>query len=144
MKLRPVNDVDRMYRCCRWCHHYQEGKCWRKDIAFNEGDSTLLYAADMGEFSEVIEETLDYPNEPASKLYRELNALLGEWKISKKKSEQFKDTFMEVYEEFKQDMRTIIDEAVLRKMNNLMDKVNNEFQGIGIESPEDFCCKYFE
>lgn len=144
MKLRPVSDVDRMYRCCRWCHYYEKGKCWRKDLAFNDSDSSLLYAADMGEFSEVIEEAMDYPNEPASKMYRELDALLNEWKISKKRAEEFKDTFMEVYDMFVQEMRIEVDEAILRKMNNLVDgKEREEFQGIDIENPEDFCCKYF-
>lgn len=144
MKLRRISEVDKMYRCCRWCHHYQEGKCWRKGIAFSDIESALLNAADMGEFSEVIEETMMYPNDPVCKVLQELKDLLKEWKVSSKRIEKFQEVFVETYEMYVQDMRTEIDEAILKKMNNIAADSSEEFQGIEIESPEDFVCKYFE
>ena len=145
MKLRKMTEVDKMYRCCRWCHYYQEGKCWRKGVSFSDLESSLLNAADMGEFSEVIEETMMYPNDPICKVLQGLKSLLSDWKISSKRIEKFQEVFIEEYEMFVQGMRTEIDESILRKMNNIVSSESSkEFQGLEIENPEDFCCKYFE
>ena len=98
MKLRKITEVDKMYRCCRWCHYYQEGKCWRKGVSFSDLESSLLNAADMGEFSEVIEETMMYPNDPICKVLQGLKSLLSDWKISSKRIEKFQEVFIEEYE----------------------------------------------
>lgn len=149
-RLKAVNSFrksdDSWQHCCRWCHYFSDGKCWNKNHPYVfETDSSLLYAADMGEFSEVIEEVISYPNDPIKEVLSEINKLFDKWKISSKRRDEFEQVFEEVYTDVSQDMRTLIDEAILRKMNNIIDRnIHSVFDdGVGVEinNPSEFCCK---
>lgn len=147
---------DDWQHCCRWCKHYcysgnpVDGyKCYNKEQPYVlSSDSEILYAADMGEFSELIEETMMYPNTSTEILTSGLNDLFEKWGVSKKKRADFGSEFETLWEEFIQSMRDELDEAVLRKMNNIIDMVNSrnekEFVGVEIGDPENFVCKYWE
>lgn len=135
MKLKRV-DRDEWQKCCRYCHYYQNGKCY-KNIVSTEETAPVWKVAEEGHVSEVIEETLG-----SVKLtpFRELEYKLREWKISEKRIAEFNSLFKECYDQWVQEVKPELDVAIDKcYQNHINDHAFDS--GVYIEDPERFCCK---
>lgn len=137
--------IEEMYHNCRWCHYFNSGKCYCKDVQFDvEVDSEILHRADMGEFSEVIEETMSQQGKAYKSFQLGLVDQLKEWKVSNSRQSQFMKIFEEWYNEYVQDMKDELDSVILRKIDNIVSGAEEEaFDGVEILNPESFSCQYF-
>lgn len=141
MKLKksvPVTQVDPkedMYHCCRWCHHYQNGKCYNNNIQIID-DSAVFEVAESGRLDEVLEETLK-----SEKLtpFKELEYKLLEWNVSQKRIKEFNELFSSCYEEFALHLKESLDESVSRLYQTDLDDIT--FDGLEISNPEEYYCK---
>lgn len=141
MKLKksvPVTQADPkedMYHCCRWCHHYQNGKCYNNNMQIID-DSAVFEVAESGRLDEVLEETIK-----SEKLtpFKELEYKLLEWNVSQKRIKEFNELFSSCYEEFALHLKESLDESVSRLYQTDLD--DRTFDGIEISNPEEYYCK---
>lgn len=114
MKLkRVVKSDDNWQKCCRWCHYYQNGKCWNKEVSYNYQNG-LMYS---------------------------LMEIFDEWRMSGKRKAEFKEHFKLCWGEFADMLlKEELDEAVSIVYQNHLDP-ELEFEGTYIDDPNEFCCK---
>lgn len=133
--------VDEMYHTCRWCKHFESGKCY-KGFASKDLSDTVYKVAEEGELAEVIEETLNsgFPKE----LLEGIKELLTGWKVSKKRIKELEEYFADKLPE-------ILDFGLKEKLDEnisvlYQDRIENrivEDMGLEIDNPESFyCCKW--
>ena len=141
MKLKRVDkEKDDWQKCCRYCHHYSNGKCFNKNnpIVFEEDSIAVYKVAEDGYLDQCLEETLD-----SIKLseFKELEFLLRGYKLSEKRIKEFNSLFQECWEDFLQNtLKPELEENVSRcYINNLESRTS--FNGLYIKDPENYCCK---
>lgn len=137
-------DADDMYHTCRWCKHFEKGRCYRGFASSVISVNHAIYAvAEEGELSGVIEETLNssFPKE----LLRGIINLLVKWKISKKRIKELENYYNEKLPEildFK--LKEKLDENVsMLYQDRLENKIIEVETGLDINDPENFYCKEF-
>lgn len=142
MKLRRVvKTSDEWQKCCRWCHYFQNGRCFNKEMShsFSTDMFGAIYSvAESGRLSAVIEETSHSVHREE---FRNLEDLLREWKISEKRIKEFSQVFdncMNQWLDFQ--LKDELDAQVSRLYQDL-EMGDNECEGVEIYSPEEFCCK---
>lgn len=144
MKLKRVVKADDSWqKCCRWCHYYQNGKCWNRDIALNYSDNpfNVYSVSENGYSSQAIEEVLN-TDRLVNMLMYSLMEKFDEWKLSGKRKGEFVQHFKECWGEFADvHLKEELDEAVSIVYQKYLDTDGAEFDGTYIDSPEDFCCK---
>ena len=139
MKLKKV-DRDSWLKCCRYCHHYTNGKCMNTytPLIVEEDNLAVYKVSEEGYLDGCIEETLG-----SIKLeeFRELEYLLRSFKLSEKRIKEFNDLFIKCWEEFSHDtLRPVLEENVTRcYVNHLEDGTSSA--GFIIKDPENYCCK---
>lgn len=144
MKLKRVVKPDYSWqKCCRWCHYYQNGKCWNKGVALNYSDSILnvFSVAENGYSSQAIEEVLN-TDRLSNKLMYSLMEIFDKWNISGKRKGEFIEHFRECWSEFADmDLKEELDDAVAVVYQKYLDPDGVDFDGTEIYNPEDYCCK---
>lgn len=149
MKLkRVVRSDDSWQHCCRWCKYFEKGKCYNKKVVeqVQENGITLsVYAvSEEGYASQTIEEVLN--NETLiRKFVSEVEKCFEKWNISQKRREEFQKHFIECWSEFADfSLKEVLDEEILKcYATRIEDSMVNE-EGVSIESPSSFSCKYWE
>lgn len=151
MKLKRVskNKVDDSWQhCCRWCHYFENGKCYNSDVVNQIEESSYWGAiygvAESGKLSGVIEETLN--DEPLIKTFLfSIESILDKWNISQKRKKEFEEHFRECWSEFADfKLKEALDEQVSISYQNEVDKLTWRSGGyVEITEPEDYCCKYW-
>lgn len=147
-KLKRINrNTYNLEHCCRWCRHYKEGKCWNKNIFFINGVVTNVYSIfENGYLAEVLEEVLN--NERIVKSFlSKFDIILDNWKLSKKKKEEFKNFFIKQWSCFIDDC--LINELCVNidscYQNHLISsEAEYELEGVEINYPREFGCQYWE
>ena len=137
-KLRrlPKSD-DSWQKCCRWCHHYKDGKCMNENTYTAEEDLGVYKVSEDGHLDQCLEETLG--SVPLHE-FKELEYLLRGYKLSEKKIKEFNDLFQKCWEEFSQG--TLKEELEYNISICYLNNVSNTLsEGVYIEDPENFCCK---
>lgn len=133
--------VDEMYHTCRWCKHFESGKCY-KGFASKDLSDTVYKVAEEGELAEVIEETLN--SGFLKELLEGIKELLTSWKTSKKRIKELEKYFDEKLPE-------VLDFGLKEKLDEnisvlYQDRIENrivEDMGLEIDDPESFyCCKW--
>lgn len=120
-----------LYKNCRWCHWYENGKCLHPNT-FKGSSADVRYLSEEGIVDEAIREGF------TNQLFPELQHNL-ESSLSKKKAKAFMQAFYEELEAVKNDWVIGIDESVTAAIQNEIDK-NNSAE---VVDPEEFYCKYF-
>ena len=137
MKLKKISkgaDLNDMYHTCRWCHYYQNGKCYNH-VA--EQDSLSIYqVSESGKLSEVIEETLESVKRTP---FKELEYMLQDWGVSQKRIKEFGEKFNKCFDEYKLDLKEWLDEKVSECYQTELD--GKEYSGLEILNPEEYYCK---
>lgn len=141
---RPVtvehieNDI---YHCCRWCHHFQNGKCFNKDVTVNYEDfsSDVMYKiSEEGILSEVLNES--FHSIRKSTVTEEVVKTLRGYNLSEKRIKEVYDKLVNSIDEwFDKEVKDRLDNDVSRLYNN----VGCEIDGITIQNPEEFYCREF-
>lgn len=126
--------MDDLYKTCRWCHWYKNGKCLHGKTFRNGSETNIVYFAEEGVISEAIKE--GFTDKAFSKLKSNLES-----KLSKKKAKEFMQAFFEELEAAQADWTESIDEAVTTALQNAIDEGTEE--AAEIIDPTEFCCKYF-
>ena len=139
---RVVKSDDNWQRCCRWCHYYQNGKCWNKDVAYNYQNGLDVYSvAENGYSSQAIEEVLNSDHLRDQFMYS-LMEVFDKWKISGKRKAEFMEHYKECWGEFADmTLKEKLDEAVSIVYQSRLDPYELEFEGTYIDDPNEFCCK---
>lgn len=137
MKLKKV-DRDKWQKCCRWCHHYQNGKCVNNNHVSAGEDLSVYKVSEEGYLDQTLEETLG-----SVKLeeFRELEYLLRDYKLSEKRIKEFDDLFRKCWENFRQNtLKTELEENVAKCYQNYIEDntISDDFY---IEDPDNYCCK---
>lgn len=146
LKARPVvrkKQEDDWQHCCRYCHYYENGKCWNKGNFFmlDEVDNVFRVAED-GILSQVLEEVLN--DEPMVKSFMfSLEHILDKWGISQKRKKEFDEHFRECWSKFADfKLKEELDEKVSVCYQDFIDAhANSNESGIDIENPSEFVCK---
>jgi len=137
--------MDDMYHVCRWCKHYKDGVCFR-GIASHDLDAIVWDVAEDGRLAGVIEETLNstFPRD----LIEGIKGVLREGKVSEKRIKEverfYDEKLPEVLDFDLKEKKEKLDEAVSSLYQDSVEKEVGEKQGLIINDPEDFYCKYFE
>lgn len=144
MRLKKVEKRDDSWQhCCRWCHYYQNKKCWCREVCYSAELEVNVYGvSENGYAAETIKESLESVScEP----FRELEYMLREWKVSEKRIREFNEQFKKSMEEYHQNAVEIIDEDVLKCYDNhLFDNCEKDSgEGVEIVDPENFCCSHW-
>lgn len=140
MKLKKVpvkvnKDFEDMYHTCRWCHYYQEGKCYNNQI--QEIDNIAVYSvSESGKLGAVIEETIESVKKTS---FKELEYLLSDWGVSQKRIKEFGEKFKECFNDYNTDLKEWLDEKVSECYQTELDGRN--FDGLEISNPEEYYCK---
>ena len=133
MKLRRVRHLDDSWqKCCRWCKHYKDGKCFNSDTT-HQDPLSISRVMEEGYLNETLEETLS--NHKLSQ-FKELDFKLREWKISEKRIKEFNTLFMQCYDDWVRDIKEDLECAVDMCYTN-----HTENLGTYISDPENYCCK---
>lgn len=133
MKLNK--NKDDWQKCCRWCHHYVEGKCYASPVDDN-AELNIEMVSENGFLSEAIKETL---NDGQMSHFNELFSQLRDWKLSDKRIKEFRKLFSELYENWVDCFLTQeLDEKITICYNNHVFDYTDK--GRYIEDPENYCC----
>lgn len=136
-KLHGMKKIDNSWQhCCRWCHHFSNGKCMCPDIEGGEYVD-VTYISENGYVAEVLKESIGSVDR---KDFKELEYLLREWKVSEKRIKEFKDTFEKCFEEWQQEAVEQIDEDVTKCFNKHLEEDFNYEVGVEILDPREHCC----
>lgn len=137
-----VKGVDNWLRCCRYCHYYEQGKCYKKNI-ITSGEELRVYAvSENGYLAQTLEETLN--NEELLKGFMlSVESILDKWNISQKRKKEFEEHFRQEWSEFADfQLKEELDEQVSKCYQNFFDEPSGEcYEGVEISDPENFCCK---
>lgn len=123
--------MEDFYKKCRWCHWFSNGQCLH-GRTFKGSSTDIQHFSEEGIISEAIKEGF------TEQAFRQLKSNL-ESKLSKKKANEFMQTFYEELEAAKINWTETIDEAVTKALQNAI----GEDETAEIIEPEEFCCKYF-
>lgn len=147
---RPrVNDD--WQHCCRWCHYYcysgdpTEGyKCYNKEVNKNAMYGFNIYSvAENGYLSQALEEGLNNQR-LVDKFMCAVMDKLDEWKISGKRKVEFIHHFRECWSEFADmDLKEHLDEVVSGCYQSQAE-MGEGIDGVDIDNPSEFVCKYWE
>jgi len=142
MKLRKVQPVpvsdDSWQKCCRWCHHFQNGKCMNTDHLDTGEDLSVYKVSEDGYLDQCLEETLG-----SVKLeeFRELEYLLRGYNLSEKRIREFNDLFGKCWDNFRQNtLKTELEENVAKCYQNNIEKSSFDSNMV-IKDPDNYCCK---
>lgn len=136
MKLKKV-DKDTWQKCCRWCHNYQKGKCYKNHTDVGE-DLSVYKVAEEGYLEETIGETL---GSCSLDEFKELEYLLRGFKLSEKRIKEFDDLFRRCWEYFSQNkLKFELEENVAECYQNHLTDFDS-LEGETILNPEEHCCK---
>ena len=153
---RPrVNDD--WQHCCRWCKHYcysgdpTEGyKCYNKDVMghiVERQDMINMYSvSENGYAAETIEEVLN-DGELTRKFFNMVLSKFDEWNnVSQKKKAEFEKHLQECWSEFADfSLKEELDEALMKcYVHHLEDEHGSFDNGVDIDNPSEFVCKYWE
>ena len=137
-----VRSNDSWLRCCRYCHYYEQGKCYKKNI-ITSGEELRLYAvSENGYLAQTLEETLN--NEELLKGFMlSVESILDKWNISQKRKKEFEEHFRQEWSEFADfQLKEELDEQVSKCYQNFFDEPSGEcYEGVEILDPQSFCCK---
>lgn len=140
-KITPqVTSETDMYHCCRWCHYFNDGKCYANVATIDEDNymSNPVYkVAEDGYLHDAVEEavgSVDFSD------FKELEYLLRGWNISEKRVKEFKKKFEECTENYKRTLIPEVEDSVDMCYQVNTDPVQWE-TGIVISEPEDFSCE---
>lgn len=135
-----VRSNDNWLHCCRYCHYYESGKCYKQNI-ITSGEELRVYAvAENGYLAQTLEETLN--NEELLKRFMfGVESILDKWNISQKRKKEFEEHFRQEWSEFADfQLKEELDEQVSKCYQNHLSDVDVD-EGIEISDPENFCCK---
>ena len=135
-----VRSNDNWLHCCRYCHYYENGKCYKQNI-ITSGEELRVYAvAENGYLAQTLEETLN--NEELLKGFMfGVESILDKWNISQKRKKEFEEHFRQEWSEFADfQLKEELDEQVSECYQNHLSDVDVD-EGIEISDPENFCCK---
>lgn len=121
-----------LYKNCRWCHWFKDGKCLHDQTFKADTEDVVLMAAEEGVISEAVKEGF------SERAFDKLKVNL-ESSLSKKKAKEFMQAFYEELEAAKQNWTETIDEAVTAALQN---EFNKNSEAVIID-PYEFYCKYF-
>lgn len=149
-KLKPVahgvtvdeieNDI---YHCCRWCHYFESGKCYNKNVMESYADAPVkIYeVAEEGKLSGVLEETFHSIRKNA--VTEEIVKLLRSYNLSEKRIKEVHDCVINSIDQwFDEDVKEKLDSAVSRLYQDSVEHYA-EVDGVEISNPEDHYCREF-
>lgn len=138
-----MSKIDDMYRVCRWCKWYSDGKCFNEAFSQAEAETLGVYqVAEDGRLSEVLEETLG--SVKTTEIEREIVSKLEEFKLSNKRIQELILTFRKALEEFLAvDCKEGLDEAISKLYQEDAESRGKSSEGIEISDPRTFYCKEF-
>lgn len=135
------------YHCCRWCH-WCENKGIDGFVCTNPiyaGDMTVVAAqvAEEGDLSDVLNEALhSVPDAQKEFLTTLTSMLLGEFGLSNKRVDKFKQVFQECLDQFlDMGLKGEIDSQVSRLYQNSFKSYSPK--GVRIKDPHAHYCREF-
>lgn len=149
-RLKPVvrgvtvdeieNDI---YHCCRWCHYFESGKCYNKNVmeSYADSPSKVYLVAEEGRLSGVLEET--FHSVKKSTVTEEVVKLLRSYKMSEKKIKEVYDTLVNSIDQwFDFEVKEKLDSEVSELYQDAVENMQ-EIDGVEISNPEDHYCREF-
>lgn len=99
-----------MYKNCRWCYHYENGNCDCLTVDI-EGYVDSIELVEEGLLDECVCEAVD--SVPYDRIIKMIeNECLTE-KVGKKKSKEISDSIRTyIYEDFKDEIRNLVNNAI--------------------------------
>lgn len=133
--------VDDMYHCCRFCHHYVNGKCFNQNMmeSFCDSPSSVYKVAEEGRLSAVLEET--FHSVKKNTVVEEIVTLLRDYKLSEKRVKEVKDSLVNSIDQwFDFEVKDKIDEEVSELYQDAVENMT-EVDGVEIINPSEHYCK---
>lgn len=132
-KLKRVRkNVIELKECCRWCHYFYDGKCYKENVSYE--DDKIYKVSEDGHLLDTIEE---FFNEIKLDEFKKLENKLREWKLSEKKIKEFNTLFRQCFDMWSFNHKEELDDQItLCYHNNVTDE-----KGVLINNPEEYCCK---
>ena len=133
--------VDDMYHCCRFCHYYENGKCFNQNMMENfcDSPSSVYKVAEEGRLSAVLEET--FHSVKKNTVVEEIVTLLRDYKLSEKRVKEVKDTLENSIDQwFDFEVKDKIDEEVSELYQDAVETMT-EVDGVEISNPSEHYCK---
>ena len=129
-----------MYECCSYCHYYQDGCCTEGHLSQFSECISIEKVCEDGLLSKAIEESFKDDSD-FNKLLQAISGL----KISAKTKSELNAVFAECLEQYKINITEDIGYSVSNVYEDFVDKAMEEAQknGVAIEYPDSFCCRYF-
>lgn len=137
-----VRSNDSWLRCCRYCHYYEHGKCYKNNIITSSDELRVYAVSENGYLAQTLEETLN--NEELLKGFMlSVESILDKWNISQKRKKEFEEHFRQEWSEFADfQLKYELDEQVSKCYQNFFDELGGEcYEGVEILDPQSFCCK---
>ena len=134
-----VETNDDWQHCCRWCHYYDNGRCYKPGVYADDGFN-VYGVAESGKLDEAISEVLGN-DKLNSRFAGQLDDILMGWKISTVRRTFFKKVFLEELEKHHLEVQEHISEAASVVYQNEYDIFLESECAIRITNPEEYCCK---
>lgn len=118
------------YKNCRWCKHFENGKCFNIGESLNSFKDDVMYAYENSDVTTDIEE-----RNLAEKLFNQLTQYMT--RKSAKENES------EILEKLRYFFVDEVSESCLKSILSGSDYVEKNNKGVKIEDPENFVCSNF-